>query len=353
LASLIAEEYYNKRKRVRKETRKKVPCAPWSGEMPCWGVLLCDQALLAPPRSSSSANCTCASVATNNRTAFALKLHAGLASRRRLMGTDFLAARAISDDHYHLLAHGLLTYLKDLEPDQAGRSIWLEFGVASARSTNITCNALPQQARVHGFDSFEGLPQAWGSMAAGRFSQGGHIPPVHECATLHKGLITKASIRSWMKSHGARLDYESAARRLHILGVSIDVDLYEPSLAALTQLDSHLASGALLHFHEIVKPYGPADSNVYNAIHRPFHADGRLHPSQALALKRARREPPDDSPEHQTHEERALFDALRRQETRTCWWLVPVVAAFVEPALFIRMPPHCHSPSYAIQRLSQ
>lgn len=313
---------------------------PVPGRMSCWGVLLCDQTLLSPPRSSSLANCTCASVATNNRTAFALKLHTGLASRRRLMGTDFLAARAISHphDHYHLLAHGLLTYSKGAELDQAGRSIWLEFGVASARSTNIACNALPPQARVHGFDSFEGLPAAWGIMAAGRFSQGGYTPPLHECATLHKGLITDASIRSWMNSHGARLDSKSAARRLHILGMSIDVDLYEPSLAALTQLDSHLAPGALLHFHELVKTYGPADSNVYDAIHRPFRADGRLHPSQALTLKRARREPPVDSPEHQTHEERALFDALRRQKTRTCWWLVPVVAAFVEPALFIRMP---------------
>lgn len=145
--------------------------------------------------------------------------------------------------------------------------------------------------------------------------------------------------------HGASRpsDGERAAQRpRHILGMSIDVDLYEPSLAALTHLHRHLSPGALLHFHEIVRPYGPADSNVYDATHRPFHADGRLHPSQKLALKRAKREAPDDSPEHQTDEERALFDALRRQDAGdACWWLVPVVAAFVEPALLIRMPPHC------------
>ena len=50
-----------------------------------------------------------------------------------------------------------------------------EFGVGSGRSLRMTQEILPLDVAIHGFDTFTGLPQAWGDEPAGAYSTGGMV----------------------------------------------------------------------------------------------------------------------------------------------------------------------------------
>lgn len=58
---------------------------------------------------------------------------------------------------------------------------WLEFGVASGYSGNLTAslrqeiyaNISHDSNPLYGFDTFEGLPESWGAFSVGSFSNGG------------------------------------------------------------------------------------------------------------------------------------------------------------------------------------
>lgn len=262
-------------------------------QQPCSGVVWCDASYSPRPSSCAAlpAACTCVD-ATASAKSFHDGLNVGLSHRRKLgrakphakdAATRVAAVYNRAKD-YGLLAHGLLTLLRHspgapplstlLPPPTASHphDHWLEFGVASASSTNITCDALTSIAtrggsgsglvsnhhhhspRVSGFDTFTGLPEAWdfshagyskqwGYMAAGRFTQHGVLPPVQPCATLHKGLINR-TLPMWIAAHRTRAS--------PLLGVSIDVDIYSASYAALLALQQAgmLGRGSLVHFHE-------------------------------------------------------------------------------------------------------
>ena len=154
---------------------------------------------------------------------------------------------------YHALAHSLLFHLRGDATGKASESAWLEFGVAGGFSLNATCHAIRQRAlpgrwRVHGFDTFVGLPEPFTTpsgvvMSAGHFSQGGNLPPVAQpCGVLHKGLLntTLPSVVRTMRRSST-----------YVAGLSIDVDLYAGSQQVLELAFPLLREGAILHFHEL------------------------------------------------------------------------------------------------------
>ena len=63
----------------------------------------------------------------------------------------------------------------------------MEFGVFDGRSLKQIAAASPRE--VHGFDSFEGLPEDWTHFQKkGRFSLGGELPAIDAAnVCLHKG----------------------------------------------------------------------------------------------------------------------------------------------------------------------
>ena len=66
-----------------------------------------------------------------------------------------------------------------------------EFGVASGRSLRMAQELLPLQTQLHGFDTFTGLPVAWGTEPAGSYSTGGAMPKMEQGNNVHfhKGLF--------------------------------------------------------------------------------------------------------------------------------------------------------------------
>ncbi len=132
---------------------------------------------------------------------------------------------------------------KSFAPQLSGTS-WrgFEFGVASGESTkkllkmsySKTCESW------HAFDTFTGLPKAWGELPIGAFSNGGNPPNIKDDRiTWHKGRIEET-----FKSIS-----EVNTNNLRLL-VIFDFDLYDASKIAWDEIAKSLKSGDVVYFDE-------------------------------------------------------------------------------------------------------
>jgi tetratricopeptide (TPR) repeat protein len=128
----------------------------------------------------------------------------------------------------------LLRYALEQAPETG---LVLEFGVFTGRSINIIAEAT--EANIHGFDSFEGLPEAWiEGEGAGSYDSGGALPQVRPNVQLHVGQFDQ-SLPPFVREH------PGPARFVHI-----DCDLYSSTRTVLDGLDGRLVPGTVLVFDE-------------------------------------------------------------------------------------------------------
>jgi len=125
---------------------------------------------------------------------------------------------------------------------------YLEFGVYQGASVKLWSEINKNPAsRFFGFDSFEGLPEAWRrGFDKGAFDVGGAIPDIKD--------VRAQFIKGWFQeSLPPFLDNFSAERRLLIHN---DSDLYSATLYCLTTLDCHkfLKPGTIVIFDEFGDP---------------------------------------------------------------------------------------------------
>jgi hypothetical protein len=298
------------------------------------------------------AHCACIPADVDEASFHAL-LDDALAARARLDLSDeysrieaFISPMSTRSDPYTLLLHGLLALLPTASCALVAPPCeWLEFGVASGYSLNLTARALEARgvvaAQLHGFDTFEGLPEAWGDrrMARGRFSQGGILPRVHPWATLYQGLINETLPRflAQPRAAGSKLEAARPPTRL-LLGASIDVDLYAGAHAALTALTPWLRTpGQLLHFHELVRPFGWGDARRHESPKCGWECSGAFGVGTRLNWRSGMNAPPFE-------EQRALHAYVAQARPRL--WLVPRrMQLIVEAALFVVLSPPPHEPA--------
>ncbi len=121
----------------------------------------------------------------------------------------------------------------------------LEFGVR--RGTSLTHIAEVAGQDVHGFDSFEGLPEDWGRERAGVLTTGRQLPEVHPAARLHPGWFAD-TLPGFLAAHPgmARL-------------VNIDSDIYASARTVLTLLAPRVVPGTVLVFDEMIGNRGWRD----------------------------------------------------------------------------------------------
>lgn len=113
-----------------------------------------------------------------------------------------------------------------------------EFGVSQGHSLRVLARHAGQT--VHGFDSFLGLPEAWGSNPAGTYSTGGHLPAMPGNAQLHRGWFAD-TLPDFADSHEGPL-------RL----ANIDCDLYSATVTVFAHLGTRMVSGTVLVFDEYI-----------------------------------------------------------------------------------------------------
>lgn len=112
---------------------------------------------------------------------------------------------------------------------------WVEFGVASGASLARLC-AARDRAEVWGFDSFEGLPQAWYDQPAGAFAQETIARPPPG-GRLMVGRF-EDTLPCWTP-------------RSRVTLVHIDCDLYASALVALQHIKRFLQADAVVVFDEL------------------------------------------------------------------------------------------------------
>lgn len=117
--------------------------------------------------------------------------------------------------------------------------IYAEFGVNEGGTISYIAKHKPGHT-IHGFDSFEGLPEDWygNTMAAGYFNRRGRLPKVPANVKLHPGWFDK-SVPEFAASHAGDVAF------LHI-----DCDLYSSTAAIFNALGDRIVPGSVLMFDE-------------------------------------------------------------------------------------------------------
>jgi predicted O-methyltransferase YrrM len=123
--------------------------------------------------------------------------------------------------------------------ERAGDGLVLEFGVFRGQSVNAIAAALPDRT-VHGFDSFEGLPEAWPgyNVGAQHFDQGGRLPDVADNVELHRGWF-EDSLPAFLAGHPGAVAF-----------VHVDCDLYSSTKTVFDALAERMRPGTVIVFDE-------------------------------------------------------------------------------------------------------
>lgn len=131
------------------------------------------------------------------------------------------------------------TRLLEFSVDQAEirPGLFLEFGVHEGESIRVIANKLNET--IHGFDSFEGLPEAWkADSPKGAFDRKGLLPEVPDNVKLHKGWF-EDTLPGFLKDNPGPISF-----------LNIDCDLYSSTRFVLDQLSDRLMPGTVIHFDE-------------------------------------------------------------------------------------------------------
>jgi O-methyltransferase len=122
------------------------------------------------------------------------------------------------------------------------RVLYLEFGVAAGNSMRYWSSLLRNpRSKLHGFDSFQGLPHDWTleGHARGSFSTHGVIPQINDPRVeFFPGLFEETLSAYELPDHD-------------VLVAVLDADLYASTAAALSYLEAHLRLGSYLYFDQL------------------------------------------------------------------------------------------------------
>ncbi|MBK8257102.1 MAG: tetratricopeptide repeat protein [Polyangiaceae bacterium] len=113
----------------------------------------------------------------------------------------------------------------------------LEFGVRFGGSARIFCEVNPD-AVLHGFDSFEGLPEQWHIRAPGTYTTHGELPELSEKVELHVGLFGD-TLPVFLGSHAESVRF-----------INVDCDLYSSTKTALDLVSDRIVPGTVIVFDE-------------------------------------------------------------------------------------------------------
>ena len=117
----------------------------------------------------------------------------------------------------------------------------LDFGVYQGASTRALAGIYPDKT-IHGFDSFEGLPEDWGHHGKGSFGEvKGALPNVPDNVELHKGWFDD-TLPGWLAQHNEQ----------PISLLRVDCDLYSSTRKVLTVLRPLIRSGTWILFDELI-----------------------------------------------------------------------------------------------------
>lgn len=114
----------------------------------------------------------------------------------------------------------------------------LEFGVRFG--TSLRHIAAMARQEVHGFDSFEGIPEQWHDEPQGNYSTRGVLPEVPDNVRLHAGWF-EDTLPEFLKSHPGPVRF-----------MNVDCDIYSSTKTVLDLLADRIISGTVIAFDEYI-----------------------------------------------------------------------------------------------------
>jgi len=137
----------------------------------------------------------------------------------------------------------------------------LEFGVKKGETIREIAGMTSRI--VHGFDSFQGLPEDWTGMAIrkGRFSQKGKLPKVPSNVILHPGWFNE-SLPVFKQQYREPIAY-----------IHIDCDLYSSTKTIFAELADRFVPGTIIVFDEYFN-YPNWQQHEYKAFQEFVSAHG-------------------------------------------------------------------------------
>lgn len=118
--------------------------------------------------------------------------------------------------------------------------LYVEFGVFTGDTTRYWSRHLRNPgAMLHGFDSFEGLPEDWGPHTRGHFDVAGAIPKIDDPRVkFFKGWFNEVLPTYSVPPH-------------QLLVIILDADLYSSTKCVLDHFRPHIKPGTLIYFDEL------------------------------------------------------------------------------------------------------
>jgi hypothetical protein len=114
----------------------------------------------------------------------------------------------------------------------------MEFGVRFGTSIRQIADLVDQD--VHGFDSFEGLPEAWHHEPKGTYSTKGVLPSVQENVFLYSGWFEE-TLPDFIDKHQDPVRF-----------INIDCDIYSSTKTVLDLLSGQIGQGTVIVFDEFI-----------------------------------------------------------------------------------------------------
>jgi hypothetical protein len=116
---------------------------------------------------------------------------------------------------------------------------YLEFGVFTGGTIRFIAGKIPGHI-VHGFDSFQGLPDDWSGYNLGRraFDMRGRLPKVPSNVRLHRGWF-EDTIRPWLDENPGPVAF-----------IHVDCDLYTSTRTIFVLLAERIVPGTVILFDE-------------------------------------------------------------------------------------------------------
>ena len=158
-----------------------------------------------------------------------------------------------------------------------GSGLFCEFGVFTGATINFI--ASHTKAQVHGFDSFEGLPEKWREgFDKGAFQMDG-LPRVRENVVLHKGWFDQS------------VPVFATKYRENIAFMHMDADLYSSTKTVFDLLGNRIVSGTVIIFDEFLNYPGwqngefKAFQELVQQRHLKFEYIGRVPNGGQMAIK--------------------------------------------------------------------
>lgn len=142
----------------------------------------------------------------------------------------------------HMPDSMIYTRWHDLHQDAIEKSmisgLYLEFGVKKGDTIREITGMTPEP--VHGFDSFQGLPEDWSGTALrkGRFNKQGKLPSVPESVILHNGWFEE-TLPVFKSQYSGPIAY-----------MHIDCDLYSSTKTIFEHLGNRIVPGTVIVFDE-------------------------------------------------------------------------------------------------------